>query len=361
MKKSVKIKALLSLILLAVSGINMILFKQFPSFFFPVYRKISQKWIAMLGDVCSVVKVAVWDILMILLAVLLIVYTVRTIIKKRSFFQWLTTVILAVCILVFSAVNGWMLNHYAPKMSEYIGLDVEEYSVGQLYDACEYYLLKAAEYAPLIERDGNKTALDPDFYETSEKAGSSYEELAEKYPVFAGSNKPVKKLSVVGEYLMYNGIVGMFMPLSGEAGVPGSVPAIPLGYTMCHEAAHRLGIASEQEANYAAFMACINSNDAYFIYSGYYNAFSYTFSSLWKADSEKALELYEKYPDNEGVLLLQKDRQDTREYYRKYESPLQDISDQINDRYLKTFSQESGIQSYGEVTDYLIAFYLTEQ
>ena len=32
-----------------------------------------------------------------------------------------------------------------------------------------------------------------------------------------------------------------FMPLTGEAGVPGSVPAVPLAYTMCHETAHRLG------------------------------------------------------------------------------------------------------------------------
>ena len=361
MKKSVITKAVISIILLAVSGINMMLFKNFPSFFFPVYRKISQKWIGMLADVCSVVKVAVWDILMILLAVILIIYTVMIIKKKKSFFEWLTTVILAAVILVFSAVNGWMLNHYAPKLSEYVSLDVKEYSVEQLYDACEYYLLKAAEYAPLIERDGDGTARDPDFYETAKKAGNSYAVLADKYAVFAGCTQPVKKLTVVGEYLMYNGIVGMFMPLSGEAGVPGSVPAIPLGFTMCHEAAHRLGIASEQEANYAAFMACINSDDNYFLYSGYYNAFSYTFSSLWKTDSEKALELYEKYPENEGVLLLQKDRQDTREYYRKYDSPLHEISDEINDRYLKTFSQESGIQSYGEVTDYLIAFYLTKR
>ena len=35
-----------------------------------------------------------------------------------------------------------------------------------------------------------------------------------------------------------------------------------------------------------------------------------------------------------------------------------EISDRINDTYLKTFGEEEGIRSYGLVTDYLIAWYL---
>ena len=189
-------------------------------------------------------------------------------------------------------------------------------------------------------------------------AGVSYEELAKTYPVFEGTAVPVKKLSVIGEYLMYNGIVGMFMPITGEAGVPGSVPVVPLGFTMCHEAGHRLGLAGEEEANFAAFLACIYNKDVRFLYSGYYNAFSYCFSALYRADSERAKSLLESHQDDPGVKLLLKDRQDTSEYYRKYDSPLQEISDQINDTYLKTFSQKEGIRSYGMVVDYMIAWHL---
>jgi hypothetical protein len=61
----------------------------------------------------------------------------------------------------------------------------------------------------------------------------------------------------------------------------------------------------------------------------------------------------------EGVTLVFMDRQETRSAYAKYDSPLQDVSDNINDTYLKTFSHESGIRSYGEVTDYLIAWHQT--
>ena len=222
----------------------------------------------------------------------------------------------------YELVNFCEIDRYASKaycaihgVSEDLNLEVKEYSVDELYACSEYYMLKAAEYADKIERkDG--VALYQDFYEMAKIAGASYEELAGTYPVFEGTAVPVKKLSVIGEYLMYNGIVGMFMPITGEAGVPGSVPVVPLGFTMCHEAGHRLGLAGEEEANFAAFLACIYNKDVRFLYSGYYNAFSYCFSALYRADSERAKSLLESHQDDPGVKLLLKDRQDTSEYYR---------------------------------------------
>ena len=348
----------ISIILLLVSVLNMVLFHSFPDFFFPVYRSFSKAWIGFLAGVFSFIKGSVWDIGLIVLLLLFIFHTIVSIVGKKVFLSWLSGVLAVISVLIFLAVNGWMLNHYAPSLSESVGLTIRQYSEDELYESCEYYLLKAAEYAPLVKRDSEKHALKSEFYSTAEKAGQSYDRLSEKYPAFKGCNKPVKKFSVIGEYLMYNGIVGMFMPLTGEASVPESVPAIPLAFTMCHEAAHRLGIASEQEANYAAFLSCISSDDSCFIYSGYYSAFSYCFSALSGSNQERAMSLYEKHSENNGVYLVRLDRHDTFEYYRNYESFLQDISDDINDTYLKTFSEESGIRSYGEVTDYLIAHYL---
>jgi hypothetical protein len=85
---------------------------------------------------------------------------------------------------------------------------------------------------------------------------------------------------------------------------------------------------------------------------------SHAAKNVATADKDKAVELYHLYDDLEGIRLVQLDQQDTRKAYSKYDSPLQEVSDHINDTYLKTFSQESGIRSYGEVTDYLIAWYL---
>ena len=45
-------------------------------------------------------------------------------------------------------------------------------------------------------------------------------------------------------------------------------------------------------------------------------------------------------------------------HYAKYEGKVQDAAQKVNDTYLKAFSEKSGVQSYGEVTDLLIAWYL---
>ena len=45
-------------------------------------------------------------------------------------------------------------------------------------------------------------------------------------------------------------------------------------------------------------------------------------------------------------------------HYEQYEGKVQDAAQKVNDTYLKAFSEESGVQSYGEAADLLIAWYL---
>lgn len=352
-------KYVLCVILLAMNAAAMLLFHRFPDFFFPAYRRFSSAWCRMLAQMTSFSRASVWDIAAAVLLLVLAVSLIYTLRKHRSFLSWLGSVLLGVCVLATTAVYGWMLNHYAPPLAEELGYTVRAWTQQELYDACEYYYLKAAEYAPMMERDRDGHLIKPDFYTLAEAAGSAYTGLGETYKVFQGSSVQVKKFTLIGEYLMYNGIIGMYMPLSGEASIPSSVPAAPMPFTMAHEAAHRLGIASEEEANFAAFLACMDNEETAFLYSGYYQAFSYCFSSLYRSDPQNAAALYHQYDDQEGILLVQQDRRDTSDVYRSYDSSLKDVSDRINDTYLKTFSEESGIQSYGEVTDDLISYYLS--
>ena len=360
MKKDLP-KYLFTLALLGINGAAMAVFHRFPAPFFPAYRNVSKAWIGLLARLSSFTSIAVWDIAAVVLILLLVVSLVHVVRRHRRFTAWLGTVLVCVSVLITSAVCGWMLNHYAPPLAAELGYEIRLYTREELQEACEYYLLKAAEYAPDMPRDPDGHLVPHEFDTLAKKAGSAYAVLGEQYAVLQGTDLPVKKLSLIGEYLMYNGIIGMFMPLTGEAGVPASVPPAVLPFTMAHEAGHRLGIASEEEANFAAFLACVNSQETELLYSGYYEAFSYCLSSLYKYDPETALALYHSHDEDSGVQLVQLDRRDTAAIYRKYESSLQDVSDKINDTYLKTFSQESGIQSYGEVTNDLIAWYLEER
>lgn len=351
-------KVCLLTFLFIIDGIMMFVFERFPQYFFPAYRSFSRTLMKILSQFTGFVPFSLWDLIAALLLMIFIISLIYTIIKKKKILKLLNNTLLTVSLLAFIAVNGWMLNHYGPSLAEELNMEVRQYSKEELLSATDYYLRQAARYSINISRDGSSHALPYDFNELAIKSGSAYQTLADQYPLFDGSTVRVKRFSLIGEYLMYNGIIGMFMPITAEASIPYNVPPIPMPFTMTHEAAHRLALAGEDEANFAAFLACINSKEDSFLYSGYYSAFSYCFSSLYKIDPEAAVELYHRYDSDPGIILLKTDRRDTAEIYKKYESPLQDISDQINDTYLKTFSEESGIQSYGEVTDYLIAYYL---
>ena len=60
----------------------------------------------------------------------------------------------------------------------------------------------------------------------------------------------------------------------------------------------------------------------------------------------------------EDLALLQRDCAAANAHYDRYEGKVQDAAQKVNDTYLKAFSEESGVQSYGEAADYLIAWYL---
>jgi len=110
------------------------------------------------------------------------------------------------------------------------------------------------------------------------------------------------------------------------------------------------GYAKEDEANYIAYVACINHPDIYFKYSGTLNALTYSFNALKENDSQKYNELL--LTCSSSVL---KDLNYKESFWQGYSGTIEKIGDTINDTYLKSQNQESGTKSYGEMVDLLLA------
>ena len=356
--------------LLLLSGALMVLFDHANGAFFPGYRAFSKAVIGALAAITGIFPFSIWDFLTVGLILAAIVTCIFCLVKKRSFGKWLATVCIVLSALVLFMVGSWGLNHYAPPLSTDLGLDVREYSADELEDATSYYLQQAAARAQSVPRGQDMSLERQDFYELAGIAGSSYATLAQQYPVFEGSTAPVKALLLAGEPLLYSGHTGIFWPFTGEANVPLNCAVAEAPFTMAHEAAHRLGIASEQEANFCAFLACTENDDDCFAYSGYYEAFCYCVNALAANYPERANALLTEAigetadPSNAqtyGARLVLFDRYNTSDFYSTYEGPASDVGTAVNDTYLKSFSEESGVKSYGEVADYLIAWHLAHQ
>lgn len=343
-------RLIFSVILLVLTGLLVAAAVYVPGFF-DWYTDFSRDALSFLTGITAPFPFALWEIILLLMVLWLIYTFARAVSKGQLLLCWLAGVVETVCVFVFLFVGLWGLNHWGPDLSDRLGLQVAKYSVEQLEDATRYMAQQASHWSEQVERDAEGD-LAIDFPEMAKTAGRCYEQLAE--PFFSGSTAQVKRL-LVGEAFSYMGITGISVPFTGEACVNPYTYEASIPFTMCHEIAHRMTVAAENEANFAAFLACTASDDPAFQYSGWYSGYIYCYNALYKADRDAAKAIRAQLSP-----AFAHDLSAANTHYDKYEGQVQEAAQKVNDTYLKTFNEASGVRSYGEAVDLLLAWYQTK-
>ena len=324
-----------------------------PDFWFSFYTDFSRRAMGWLGAAFGWVPFPIWEPLLALLVLALIgglIYAIR----KLRVLGYLTAVLELAVLLVALFVGLWGLNHFAPTIGEQIGLEVREYSTDELKAAAAWYADRASEWSVRVDRDGDGNVVLPEFGQMSDQAVAAYQTLAEDNERFAGAAPRVKSL-LLPEAFAYTGTTGIFVCLTGEAGVSTETYVLSQPFTLCHELGHSLAVARENEANYLGFLACRASESPLFRYSGYYSAFIYCYNALYAESPASARALWDRC--SEEVI---HDSDVHVEHNRQYEGKIQQAAQAVNDAYLRSFD-EPGVKSYGLVVDYLIAEYLKQR
>ena len=337
--------------LVVLTGIMILAAKFLTPVVFSFYPDFSRGAIQVIAAITSIVPIALCELLLVFL-LFWFVFTLVRAIKRARMVRWLTGVLLSLCILVTVFVGLWGLNYYAPPMQERLNIESRQYSAQELKEATTYYRDMANSLAPQVKRDADGVMAEYDFDTLAEQAGEGFETLAETYACFDGSTVRVKKL--LSSPLMGKiGMTGGFICFTGESCVSTTTHTASMPFTMCHEIGHRMAFAREDEANFAGFLACAANERPEFRYSGYYAAFRYCYNALYKADPQAALEVWS------GVCAeIAADWNASVEHYEAIRSETAaEVTDDVYDTYLKSFSVESGVQSYGEVTDLLLDWY----
>ena len=125
--------------------------------------------------------------------------------------------------------------------------------------------------------------------------------------------------------LCYTGITGIYSPFTGEANINVQSPDYYIPFTTLHEMAHQRGYASENEANFLAYIAGINHKDYDFKYSSYLLALKYTASALARVDYDTYIGLNSAL--SEDVL---NDLTNSSEFWKQYEGKVSEVSDNMN-------------------------------
>lgn len=324
-----------------------------------VYPYVIRTLQTILAEWSSAVDFPVWQLLAVALGVLVLASFVLMIVLKWNPIQWFGWVLAVFSAIFMCHTIFWGLNYYAGPMADDMRLEVASYTLEELTEATEYYRDKANALAEQVNRDASGNVEFMDFDTLANQAGEGFKVLTYDYhyPVFAGSRLPVKKLGWSDMYTSM-GITGVTFGLTGEACVNPQIPDVSLPFTMCHEMAHRMCIAAERDANFAAFLACSVHSDVQFQYSAYFMAFRYCYNALNGVNTQSAAAAAARVSSG----ISDKLKTDYN-FYSNFFNSHQDKSatkfaDTVNDTYLKVSGDESGVASYGEVCDLLVNWHI---
>lgn len=182
---------------------------------------------------------------------------------------------------------------------------------------------------------------------------TAYARVAEElglHPSFAAPRGPAKPLlaSALSSWL---GIAGIYSPFTGEANYNTLPPAWQHPYTVAHEKAHQRGIASEDEASFLGFLACIRSDDPFVAYSGWLFAQRRLLTELGAADPERAaMLLARRLP---GV---QRDVDALRAFWASWQGSGHTLGHRVNHAYLTANQVQGGALSYSMAAHLIVAW-----
>jgi len=323
-----------------------------------VYYNVARPYHEFMMKLCSNVYFSVAELIYIVCVIAITVYIIWSIvhlIKDKD--KWLrvyyTLMTLMTIVLVVVAAYEYMWTPYysAPSFSEQSGISDESIYTEDLKTVTVYFANLANEYSYKVDRDANGSC-DINKYSVISRSAKNYDSAAAVWPFLKGQDVEPKAIACSKAMSLLD-FTGFFFPPTGETNVNVDSPAFMLPFTCEHEISHQRGIGPEQECNFIATVACLNSGDDEFIYSGALTAYIYLQNALKKVDADSFSEVRAML--NENVM---HDLKENSDYWNSYSTTISEISNSAYENFLEGNGQELGLASYGACVNLLVHYYI---
>ena len=332
-----------------------LLSERFADFF---NRYISSVIRAVLAHATSWIPFSLAEFILILSPVILIA-VIRFGLKKyadcwRDVFIYCGALVSVLALVLSIFVMGFAPAYRGATLDKKLGIERRDVSSEELYATAEILTEKIREeYSSVYYSDTTDFSVMPyDFDEMNDKLLEAYDRICDKYSFVQKLHSRVKPV-MLSEPMSYTHITGVYSFFTGEANININFPDYTIPFTAAHELAHQRGIAREDEANFMAFLVCIEADSAYIRYSGYLQLYEYVASSLADADLAAYIENWNSLP-----LPVQKEIVAFGNFFKKYQhSKVSEVTDKVNDKFL-TSQGTAGTKSYGMVVDLAVAYYI---
>lgn len=322
-----------------------------------IFPRISKVFIT----VSSLVPVSLTEIFVVSAAlsavfwIILLIYKIVRAYPRGAFLYKIAMtagVIFSLLSLVFTLLHG--INYTRVPLEDTLSVHASQRSPEELAEVTAWLADMVAQTRNKVDEDADGCmVLSTGLTQALSDGNEAMDKAASTFPVLAGADVLPKPVAL-SHYWSYTGITGMYFPFFGEANVNVDGPDSQLPMIICHEISHTRGIAREQDANLAGFLACISSDRTDFQYCGYQFAYLYCAWDLSSADPAAYASISAIIPDG-----ARRDWDQNTKYWDQFKGPVQETSTEINDTYLQANQQAEGVKSYGKVTDLIVEYYFT--
>lgn len=319
-------------------------------------RYISSFFRAVLAHLTSWIPFSLAEFMLILIPVWVFIIA-RTVIRRfgdslRETFEGVICIFSALAIVFSIFTVNFAAGYRGSTLDKKLGLDKQKVSADELYQTAQILLDGIKENVGEVGFEPEGFSIIPYGYsEMNDKLLEAYDKASDKYSFLQRLNSKIKPV-MLSEPMSYTHITGVYTFFTGEANVNVNSPDYCLVFTAAHELAHQRGIAREDEANFVAFLVCLESDDAYIRYCGYLNLYEYVASALSKANKNAFNYSYTNLP-----LPVKYELRAYSQFYKKYEhSTVSKVSETVNNTFL-TSQGTPGTRSYGMVVDLAVAYY----
>ncbi|HEX8721531.1 MAG TPA: DUF3810 domain-containing protein [Pyrinomonadaceae bacterium] len=267
---------------------------------------------------------------------------IRLIRAGFRFVAWVVTAVLWSFLITFG------FNYQRPLLFELLGYEKKTAEARELEaigaeivrGVNSNYLKAHSEERAIPGADEVKALLKESFDTTTDLTLLPRGEFARPKPVYASG------------LLTRLGISGIYFPYTGEPNYNADAPDFQQPFSLAHEMAHQRGVARESEANFVAYLVCVNSRDPFVRYSGYRGGLG-VLAELYRVEPEKARELAKQLGPG-----FREDSRRAALFWARAAGAAGALSQRFNDLYLRANRIKSGVNDYEGSTALIIGYYL---
>lgn len=292
---------------------------------------------------------------------LLIIYPVLMIRKKdsRKKITCICSLVLLWTVTYISVTEtlNCFIMYQCGSFASVHGISEEKFASDELYALTVKMTQFCSEAEKQVLRDENGNMLLT--CDVSDEAGKAMRSLSADYPTLSGYYPQAKEMTFSRIMTGFD-LLGIYFPFSLESNFNSEMYNSDLPDTVCHEFAHLKGWIREDEANFIAYLACIESDSPEFCYSGAMSALSYLRSKVWSepsiSDEEKAV-LNDMLSPGVRHDLVEKGRIFRESRDTKVGTVMSAVSDRAMETSLRLNGVSDGVKSYGRFVDLLLNYY----